>query len=30
VRDATAAILDNHTLADAIRRGHKGQRPASS
>jgi len=26
VRDATAAILDNHTLADAIRRGHKGQR----
>ena len=28
VRDATAAILDNHTLADAIRRGHKGQRPA--
>ena len=24
VRDATAAILDNHTLADAIKRGHKG------
>lgn len=23
VRDATATILDNHTLADAVRRGHK-------
>ena len=30
VRDATAAILDNHTLADAVRRGHKGQRSALS
>jgi Rrf2 family protein len=30
VRDATAAILDNHTLADANRRGHKGQRPVAS
>jgi hypothetical protein len=29
VRDATAAILDNHTLADAVRRGHKGQRAAA-
>ena len=30
VRDATAAILDNHTLADAVRRGHKGQRPLAT
>jgi Rrf2 family protein len=30
VRDATAEILDNHTLADAARRSHKGQRPPAS
>lgn len=30
VRDATSAILDSHTLADALRRGPRGQRRASS
>jgi len=30
VRDATAAILDNHTLADATRRSPKGHRPPAS
>jgi Rrf2 family protein len=30
VRDATAAILDNHTLADAVRRSPKSHRPLAS
>jgi len=30
VRDATSAILDGHTLADAIRRSQRGRRRVSS
>jgi Rrf2 family protein len=30
VRDATSAILDNHTLADALRRGARNQRRLST